>query len=125
MLKFKYKIREYNENERYIVVDYDDNTWARINFMNSIPTNQAELNKLVSQFTKHVEQFEARKADDSFIKGTVGIEHEAERFSFLNPNYSQSEPSVNPYADSLNDMDEELIEEIVTKILIAKGVINE
>ena len=124
MNKFKYKIREYNKKEKFIDVDYDDGTWARIAFMGSIPNNQSELDTLISKFTKPVEQMTVKELDDSFIEESVGKEIEATRFSFLSQEETPAS-SINPYQDSLDDLDNDILEETVLKILIKKGIISE
>ena len=126
MNNFNYVIREYNEDEKFIIVDYDDGSWARIDFVNKIPSSQSELDDIVSRYTKSKEQIEITKLDDSFVKRSIGKSHEAQRFSFAPPPSSTPAPTFeNPYADALNEAEDNAIEEIVTRILIKKGIISE
>lgn len=129
MLEFKYTIREYNEEQNYIDVDFEGGSWARIILHSALPTNQKELDDLVSQYAGHLRK--SLKTDDTFIKKSIGKKNRGTLFDILQvPNMqtnvmSPSEKTENPYQETVEEMETKWVEDIVTKILIDKGLISE
>lgn len=83
---FKYKITQWNAEQNLMTVTFEEGGWANITIMKPYPKNLQELDKIVRTFSTPKEVIEARQAEDQtdlqWIANSVGIEREAERFSF-------------------------------------------
>jgi hypothetical protein len=83
---FKYKITQWNADLNLMTVTFEDGGWANITIIKPYPKNLQELDKIVRTFSTPKEVIEAQQADDQtdlmWIANSVGIEREAERFSF-------------------------------------------
>jgi hypothetical protein len=84
-MEFKYKITKFDNENKTIVVVFEDGHWAEIHLANPLPANIEELEKLIKQYTAPKEVIEAQlapSADLSYIEPLIDIERTAERFSF-------------------------------------------
>lgn len=74
-MQIKYKIREFNETDKTVTVDFEDGSWAKIQLTLPFPKDKAALEIIIAQFAAPVEFFDAQNAgaeDISFIKNLVG-----------------------------------------------------
>lgn len=84
---FKYKIEGWNPQTKMVRVSLEDGQgWADVQLMHPFPKSIEELDKIVRTYSMPKEILEARtghnETDLSWLEGTVGVEREAERFSF-------------------------------------------
>lgn len=86
-MEFKYKITKFDNENKLIVVVFDDGNWAEIRLTNPLPATVEDLEKIINKYTAPVEVIEARlapSADLSYIESLIDVERTAERFSFAN-----------------------------------------
>lgn len=99
-MEFKYKITKFDNENKTIVVTFDDGHWAEIRLTNPVPPTIEDLEKIIKQYTAPVEVIEAQlapSADLSYIDSLIGVERSAERFS-LKPVIPP--PSTSPVAEA-------------------------
>ena len=83
-MEFKYKITKFDDENKVVVVSYEDGNWAEIRLTNPLPATVEELEDIIKRYTAPVEVIEAQKApsaDLSYIEPLVDVERTAERFS--------------------------------------------
>lgn len=83
-MQFKYKITKFDNENKTIVVVFDDGSWSEIRLTNPLPPTIEDLEKIIKQYTAPIEVIEAQQspsADLSYIDSFVGVERSAERFS--------------------------------------------
>jgi hypothetical protein len=86
-MDFKYKITKFDNENKLVVVVYEDDSWAEIRLVEPFPATLEEFDRIVSLHTAPVEVMEARQnttADLSFIENAVDSERTSKRFK-INP----------------------------------------
>lgn len=127
-MRFSYTIENYDPTKREIKVVFGDGSYAFISLFGSIPTSGEELDRLVAQFTPKIEQVQAIKLDDYFIKGVVGLEREADRISFAPPATSGlpvGGGETPAEMQALGADEEAWVRSIVEKALVEKGLVKD
>lgn len=96
-MDFKYKITKFDNENKTIVVAFDDGHWAEIRLTNPLPANLDELAKVVRQYTAPKEAIEAQiapTADLTYIEPLIDVELTAERFSFSAATFVAADPVI-------------------------------
>lgn len=104
---FTYIIREYDTKSKQLVVDYDDNTHARISLYEPLPGSREDLERYIRQFTDPVERELAinDETDMSFITDMVGQQYVTGRRWMLPP----PKPAPEPVTSEENAMVDDII----------------
>jgi hypothetical protein len=84
---FKYKITHYDNERQTLTVELADGGWANITIAQPYPKNLQDVDKIVRAYSIPKEIIEARtgtgKEELDWLNNAVGVEREAERFSFF------------------------------------------
>lgn len=84
---FKYKITQWDASRQVLTVELEDGGWANITIMQPYPTNLQDLDKIIRAYSIPKEIIEAQsgvgKDELVWLNNAVGVEREAERFSFF------------------------------------------
>lgn len=138
MSTFKYTITKFDEENKLVVVTFDDGHWAELRLTNPLPKDIIELEHNIKRFTASKEAIEARltpDADLSYINPLVGIEKECERF-VMNPVNPAGQTSTEASKASEFELDPETeanlkmwetieFQKQVGEALVALGVVKE
>lgn len=124
-MRFTYTIEDYDPTKREIKAVFGDGSYAYISLFGSIPTSGEELDRLVAQFTRKVEQVQAIELDDYFIKGIVGLPREADRVSFAPPAASGFSGDIPAEMQALGNDEEAWVRAIIDKALVEKGLVKD
>ena len=127
MSNFKYTITKFDEQNKLVVVTFDDGAWAELRLTNPLPKDIISLEDQIKRFTAPKEAIEAQlnpDADLSYINSLVGVEKECERFS-LNSNQAPGSPeAVDPETEANLVMWEQVqFQNKVGEALVALGVV--
>lgn len=108
---FKYTIREFDPNQKQLVVDYEDGSWAKIKLLEPLPGNRADLEAYIRQFTDPIERELALEdqTDMSFITDMLGNQYETGRRWLNHPPKPAPEP--------IEPEDQKMVDDIVNEIL--------
>lgn len=129
MSTFKYTITKFDEENKIVVVTFDDGSWAELRLTNPLPKDIESLEEQIKRFTSPKEAIEARTnpdADLSYVSSLVGIEKECSRFE-ISPKQNiqdiQDTQKIDPEVESNLAMWEEInFQKKVGEALVALGV---
>lgn len=125
MSNFKYTVTKFDQENKLVVVTFDDGGWAELRLVNPLPKNVVELENLIKRFTAPKEAIEARvnpDADLSYIDQLIGVEKECERLTLSQPSQP---PEVDPEVEANMQMWQDLeFQRKVGEALVALGVVQ-
>lgn len=126
MSSFKYTITKFDEENKLVVVTFEDGAWAELRLTNPLPKDTIELEDIIKKFTAPKEAIEARltpDADLSYINSLVGVEKECDRM-ILNPSSNSTLGEIDPEVEANMKMWEDVqFQQKVGEALVALGVV--
>ena len=126
-MKFGYKITKFDQEQKLLVVVFDDDSWADIRLANPLPRNMEELEAIIKTFVAPKEAIEAQltpDADISFIGDFVNVDREADRL-VLNPDAPENQITKGEIDDEIQPWEEMQFNKRIGDILVEFGVLKE
>jgi hypothetical protein len=122
-----YTIREFDNINKVVIVDFEDGGWASIGLINPLPKDKTELEDIIRKFAKPQEAIEAQTNPDSnleYVSSLVGVSQTCARLSVSNSNPNKQTP-IDPEVEANLKMWEEVqFEQKVGNALVKLGVLT-
>lgn len=127
MSDLKYTITKFDNENKVLIVTFENEGWAELRLTNPLPKNIEELEKLIKQFAAPIEAVEAQTNPDvdlSYIDSLVGANQITSRFQLIQP--KEPEQTIDPETDAaLKVWEDQKFQEKIKETLVKLGVLPE
>lgn len=129
MSDLKYTITKFDNENKSLVVTFENEGWAELRLTKPLPKNINELEALIKQFAAPIEAIEAQTNPDvdlSYINDLLGAERVTQRFQLNPSSLNNQNNTLDPQVEANLRMWEDIgFQQKVAGALVKLGVITD